>query len=280
MIKDNIADQLVYSTARIICTNDSKTAMGTGFFMDYEGQQKKIYRALVTNKHVVEGYTAATIKLVGADGNGNPVDTTHLSIILSDLQKHCAYHPDPNIDICFVFINSEINELIAQGNIPYFKSIGDGMFLKSNDYDALTAIEDIIMIGYPNGIIDEINCKPVVRKGITATNLKLDYNGTPVFLIDAACFPGSSGSPIFLRKTGLQKEDTEKGITIGVNESYSLLGILYAGPTLTVDGKIIVKDIPTSAESTVEIKTMVNLGYVVKIQKAVELFEMIDMKNI
>lgn len=57
-----------------------------------------------------------------------------------------------------------------------------------------------------------------------------------------------------------------------------LLGILYAGPTLTVDGKIVVKDIPTAAVPMAEMKTMMNLGYVIKIRKAIELFEMICNK--
>lgn len=279
MIKDNIADQLVYSTVRIVCSNTSETSFGTGFFMYHESEQKNKYIALVTNKHVVKGYTTARITLVGNDGNGNPVDTVHINITLPDLQKNCIYHPNPDIDICFIFINSEIEELRKQGKIPYYRCIGTEMLLRENDYNSLTAVEDILMIGYPNGIMDAVNCKPIVRKGITATNLKLDYNGKPIFLIDAACFSGSSGSPIFLRKTGLEKETTEKGIQLGVSASYSLLGILYAGPTLTVDGKIIVKDIPTSAVPVAEMKTMMNLGYVVKIQKAVELFELIESNS-
>lgn len=279
MIKDNIADQLVYSTARIICSNATEAASGTGFFMIYESKSNGNYLALVTNKHVVSGYSTATIKLVSDDGNGNPADTDHLTITLPDLQKNCFYHPDSDIDICFVFINSEMEELQKQGKKPYYRCIGKEMLLRPEDYDSLTAIEDIIMIGYPNGIMDDYNCKPVVRKGITATNIKLDYDGEPIFLIDAACFPGSSGSPIFLRKTGLEKETTDNGLRLGVSASYSLLGVLYAGPTISVDGKIVIKDIPTSAVPVAEMETMMNLGYVVKIKKAVELFELIESSS-
>lgn len=275
MIKDYIADMLVYATARIVCSNSSETASGTGFFMLHEDDSQVKYLALVTNKHVVSGYTAATIDLVSDDGNGNPVDKIHVSITLPDLQKHCVYHPEADVDICFVFINDEIDALRKQGKKPYFRCIGKEMLLRPEDYDSLTAIEDIIMIGYPNGIMDNFNCKPVVRKGITATNLKLDYDSKPIFMIDAACFPGSSGSPVFLRKTGLEKEATDNGLTIGVSAMYSLLGILYAGPTITVDGTITVKDIPTVAVPIAEMRTMMNLGYVVKIKKAVELFKLI-----
>jgi len=54
----------------------------------------------------------------------------------------------------------------------------------------LSAIEDIIMIGYPDGIWDSINNQPIIRRGITATQPKNNFNGKQEFLIDAACFPG------------------------------------------------------------------------------------------
>lgn len=53
----------------------------------------------------------------------------------------------------------------------------------------LSAIEDIIMIGYPDGIWDSINNQPIIRRGITATQPKNNFNGKQEFLIDAACSP-------------------------------------------------------------------------------------------
>ena len=274
LIKDDIVDLLVYSTAKICCTNENNSSFGTGFFMIYEGKQDIL--AFVTNKHVVDGYDNASINMVEHDGKGNPIDTNHINIKVSNLQQKCLYHPDSDVDICFIFINAELGELESQGRKPYYRCIGHEMLLRDEDFESLTAVEDIIMIGYPNGIMDEFNCKPVVRKGITATSLKLDYDGKAVFLIDAACFPGSSGSPVFLRKTGIAKEVAEDKLFLGVKPGYSLLGILYAGPTLMVDGKIVAKDIPTALVPVAEFQTMLNLGYVVKIREAIELFKILD----
>ena len=64
--------------------------------------------------------------------------------------------------------------------------------------DEIDAIEDIIFIGYPNGIWDSVNNMPILRKGSTATHPCLNYNGKKEFMIDAACFPGSSGSPVLI----------------------------------------------------------------------------------
>lgn len=58
------------------------------------------------------------------------------------------------------------------------------------------------MIGYPNGLWDSQNNLPIIRRGITATSVKKDYNGKKEFLIDAAVFPGSSGSPVFIFNEG------------------------------------------------------------------------------
>ena len=129
------------------------------------------------------------------------------------------------------------------------------------------------MIGYPIGLRDEKHNMPVIRKGITATHPAIDYNGNPEFLIDMACFPGSSGSPVLIYNEG--SFSTGDGITIGTR--VHLLGILYGGPQLTTEGKIIVKDIPVRQEAVSINCIPINLGYVIKSQKILE-FESI-LKN-
>ena len=82
---------------------------------------------------------------------------------------------------------------------PIFNNISTGAKYESNANSSTTKHNATAMI---TALIDEVNNKPVVRKGITATDIRLDYNGRKEFLIDAACFHGSSGSPVFLRKMG------------------------------------------------------------------------------
>src|SRR5207247_2646715 len=76
-------------------------------------------------------------------------------------------------------------------------------FLSADHEAELTAIENVITVGYPDGRWDQVNNRPIVRRGITATPLSIDYEGRREFLIDAACFPGTSGSPVFLLEEGL-----------------------------------------------------------------------------
>jgi len=44
--------------------------------------------------------------------------------------------------------------------------------------------------------------QPVFRSGVLASHYKFDWNGRPEFVIDAACVPGSSGSPVLLVDIG------------------------------------------------------------------------------
>ena len=61
------------------------------------------------------------------------------------------------------------------------------------------------MVGYPIGLYDKINNLPIFRKGYTACHPSIDFNRKGIGLIDMACFPGSSGSPIYVLNEGLVK---------------------------------------------------------------------------
>ena len=236
--------------------------------------------ALVTNKHAVtldkehkHFFEKADIVLTKSDNNGNPLNKEHVSIHIDSLKKRCIFHPDDDIDLCFIFINDLIENEIKSGTKLYYRCIGEGLIVPEEKLTDFTPIEDIIMIGYPIGLIDEENNRPVIRKGITATDLRLNYNGKNEFVIDAACFHGSSGSPVFLRKMGLSKEQSNKGLTIGMQPLYVFLGVLYAGPVETIDGEIKIKTIPTANVLHSESEHTINLGYVIKANVIIDLFQ-------
>lgn len=272
MLKDEIADQLVFATVKITCKNDSQVWSGTGFFMVRPYTDRADVIRLVTNRHVMEGASSTDIILTGSYPDGTPNNTEHVSIHFEGVQNYCTYHSDSAIDICVVDISDGLKALENKGIKAYFKCISTNMIVSDSGLDSLTPIEDVIMIGYPNSISDEVNNRPVVRSGITATDLKLNYNGKCEFMIDAACFPGSSGSPVFLRKSSLEKEANEDGsLTLAIKPQYAFLGILHAGPTIAVDGNIVIKNIPTATIPMAEIQTMMNLGYVIKAEKVLEL---------
>lgn len=273
MLRDEVADQLVYATTRIAAVWEQETKLGTGFFMIQENEYASSKFGLITNKHVVEGAKEIILYLVLKNASGFPDDSNHINLKINNVQEICQYHPDPCIDVCLINLGNQFAELKNSGYDVYYKQISTSMTVNQNGLESLTPIEDVIMIGYPNGIMDEINYKPVVRSGITATDLRKDYNGKKEFMIDIACFPGSSGSPVFLRKQGLEKAVESKNVVLAIKPQYAFLGLLYAGPTISIDGKIVIRDIPTNALPVAEVKTMMNLGCVIKASKVIDLFE-------
>lgn len=89
----------------------------------------------------------------------------------------------------------------------------------------IDAVEEVTFIGYPNGIRDPHNLTPIVRRGITATPLELDYGMKPAFLVDGAVFGGSSGSPVFLISNGLYRISEDEFNSGGVR---ILVGVMAA----------------------------------------------------
>jgi hypothetical protein len=39
------------------------------------------------------------------------------------------------------------------------------------------ALEDVLFVGYPSGVWDQVNLMPILRRGTTATPLELDFEG-------------------------------------------------------------------------------------------------------
>ena len=275
---DTLSKQLVYATVRLECSNQKVISRGTAFFMQHNFNETNI-TALITNKHVVCEDEQKTIIFKNAKfilsyiDNNTKTDVNTLEIVVNDLDKRVVFHDDKNVDLCFIFVNDIIHEKLKNKPNTSYTVINTDLIIKEQDVANLNPIEDIIMIGYPIGLIDEVNNKPIVRKGITATSYNLDYNGKKEFLIDAACYHGSSGSPIFIRRTGLGQELTDKGISIGLTVNYALIGVLYAGPKNIVNGEIAIEDIPCRMTPIAKIDVMANLGCVIKPCRIMELFE-------
>lgn len=244
------------STCRINCDNGH--SIGTGFLFSFMNSDKpdEYIPVLVTNKHVIKGASTALIRMnIIKDSVSSFYDLT-----IDNVESLFIMHPDPNVDLCVIPMSSWFREAEVNGFMPdvfIFSSFN------MNGADKLMPIEEVYMTGYPNGLWDEVNNKPITRKGITASDFNQDWNGAPEFMIDMACFGGSSGSPVFIMNEGSFAIDT--GIVMGTR--LILLGILYAGPQVNVNGTIEVINVPTAAVAVSTSKVMMNLGLVVKAEK-------------
>ena len=251
----SISEKLCYSTIRIEGTIANGTFTGSGFFFHFLEDGNAYLPCIVSNRHVFEKALSVSLLFTCRTSEGKEY---YERFNISDFPKAWIGHPNPNIDLGIIPIPLIISILKSKGKEPYYIPLSKLHIPSSKQVSDLCAIEDIIMIGYPDGIWDKTNNKPVARKGITATHPKYDFNGKKEFVIDAACFPGSSGSPVFILNEGAYSNG-DGGINLG--KRLYLLGILYAGPQHTADGKIVFSTIPSISTLT---NIPNNLGIVIK----------------
>jgi Trypsin-like peptidase domain len=257
------SEQMTYTTARIECAiADDRTSIGTGFFFQFARGADKNIPVLVTNAHVVKGSKSFKLLIRAKNPDGTPNNKDQVLFAMPTPESGWFRHPDSSVDLAILPIAGMLEEMIRQKKHPYYVSLREADLPSAIQLDELGAVEDILMVGYPNGLWDETNNLPIIRAGITATHPAIDYNGKPEFVIDAACFGGSSGSPVFFYNSGMRPQ-RGGGIAMGAPVAL-LLGVLYAGPMYTAQGDIVVVDVPTQKVGVASSAIPMNLGYVIK----------------
>ncbi|CAJ0734471.1 hypothetical protein R77592_03522 [Ralstonia mannitolilytica] len=271
------ATTITLSTVRLLCGNAGRfTSQGTGFLFNLRSplNDQVSFPVILTNKHVVHGCSqlSTTITTVPAhdavredctaDGMiHHPVQTDHL-------QHFVISHPDPNTDLCAILAMPLIAHLVENQPQSLRHIFLDETWLPSADVRSLLRpVEKIVMVGYPNGLWDQTHNLPIVRDGLTGSHPLLNWNGAQQFVVDAACFPGSSGSPVFLLEDGMYR--SAGGYTPGTR--VVLLGILFGGPLLTMEGRLEQRPIPTAVNEVPVFNAMMNLGYVVRADAILDL---------
>ncbi len=255
------SELLTYSTVRIDATlksNAEDTVSGTGYFYSFDIDNLQI-PVVITNCHVVKDTLSGFLTFSQADVNKKRL-SNKTRYRIDKFEEQWITHPDPLIDLCILPIAGYIKHLQGVNFSPHYVTLDHSLIPSNEQLQELTPLEDIIMIGYPNGLWDSQNNLPIIRRGITATSVKKDYNGKKEFLIDAAVFPGSSGSPVFIFNEG--SYSVPGGLAMGTR--IFLLGTLYAVHQHMTTGEIISKEIPTKVEYSTRAFIPNNLGIVLK----------------
>lgn len=270
--------QLIHSTVRIECEDSQgKRSCGTGYIFNFCEKEGNSVPCVVTNKHVIAGAVRGLFNLTRRAESGLPDLSNHEQIAVEGLATLCLLHPDEAVDLAVLPIGAILNAASKAGKDYYYVSIGKGLLPSRELVDSLSPMEEIVMIGYPNGIWDEAHNLPIIRRGVTATHVGLPLNGKSEFLIDAACFPGSSGSPVFLANIG-SFLGADGSLHVGTR--IALLGTLYAGPQHTTTGEVVVVEVPTDTKTLAVGTIPNNLGYVISSRRLDELEEVVRKLSI
>lgn len=268
-----IENQLAYITVRITTVCPENTVdHGTGFLFNFTKGDDTNYIVLITNKHVIAGSKKVILKFTCCDENQVPIDEEHFNCHFDpNNYSFIADHPDPAIDLCAIAVGPALNQARAENKNPFIKTFAAEHIVTAEQRKKMTLVESILMVGYPNGLYDSKSNFPIVRQGLTATPLYIDHEGRPEFVVDAPCFPGSSGSPIVRFKSGALLEDGK----VRFGTEFSLIGILYAGPYLEPDGSFDARPIPSTPVSVDDLKIMINLGYCIHAEKILDFLPVI-----
>lgn len=259
MAELTIFEKLLYSTVKITVERGAVTSTGTGFFYAVDLGDGRMVPLLVTNKHVIaQGGVASIWCHEKASGPVMKSSGSVKQAMLNVAPGGTIEHPDPNVDLCAVFFGDILNQAESAGTPLLFIPLTNDIIPQDSKWDEFDALEEVIMVGCPNGIYDNVNYNPIIRQGITATPLAQNYLGKPEFMVDMACFPGSSGSPIIMVNRLGHLDKASGNFLMGQGRVF-FLGILYAGPLITNQGQIVLGQAPQIITNT-----MMHLGNVIK----------------
>jgi hypothetical protein len=258
------ATHFMFATVRIEATcADGSKSMGTGFFFNAANpaDPERVY--LCTNNHVLEDSVQVRFRMHISSKRNVPWEFSTEGehwVTVNDPRSLWSPHPEADVDLCAVPISSVLAQA-GQVEDLYYTYISKSSIPSADEQSRFPALMPISMIGYPTGLWDEQNNLPLLRIGTTASHPTIDFNGRAEVVIDMACFPGSSGSPVVFHDL--------KYFASAVR----FLGVLYAGPTTTLEGEVILSKIPTKRAC---VEGMMHLGYVIKGSKVLELCNHIE----
>ena len=195
-----------------------------------------------------------------ADNEGNIIEAKKHYLTITEFEKAWILHPDNNIDLCIMPIAQILEENLKQNINLVCNVLRKEDIINDKEIKDLSKLEDVTIIGYPDGIWDSYNNLPILRRGITATPICYDFENTPKFLIDAAIYGGSSGSPVFIFNQGSYSINN----ALYAGSRMKLVGIVYAVAQHMITGEMKIIDIPTVNKPISIMQIPNNLGVVIK----------------
>jgi S1-C subfamily serine protease len=263
---DSIAKRLLFNTVRVDTElMDGSAGSGTAFIVSHPHPKagRGAHTFIVTNRHLVDGVRRGG--LVFTQGkNGQPLLGQRFQLNIEDFPQAWFLHPDPAVDLAVIPMRPLEQAANAQGVELYYQLIDSRLAPDAQTLDTLDALEEVLFVGYPSGVWDQVNLMPILRRGTTATPMALDFEGRAEFLIDAAVYPGSSGSPVFIYQPDVFRGSVRSG------SKFMFAGVVAAVFFREEANQLIPGPVPANTQATVMGSEMIDLGLVIKAQSVIE----------
>lgn len=248
--------QLLFSTIRIETTAIDGTPVGSGTSFVFRDPDSVSGHDLflVSNKHVIKSGWNAYLFFTKQSEDGKPILGEPFTVHMEGFEVQWCGHPDENVDVAVMPLSWQLDSIAKDNYRAFLRPVTVDDLATDDDFLKLDIASPVLFVGYPNGMFDQKHYTPIVRQGNVATPAELDFNGEPIFLIDASVFPGSSGSPVF------SYEHSWDGNIARVK----LLGLISAVFTQRTDGTIEWIPAPTNVVPIPSVRQMIDLGVVFK----------------
>ena len=264
----NATNKMARSTVRIECSNTDRVCVGSSFYCVVPHRTHGHVPVLITNKHVVKGFCNIRLDLSTAPGPHQATPQQRRTLMYDRLDEVVYFHDNPDIDLAAILLRPILDRNIDDGSTINLNAISLTDFATKSIEKQLRFAEDVLVVGYPQGLWDKTRNLPLFRRGITSSHAMLDYNGESKFLIDCSIFPGSSGSPVFLYNFPAYVEDGK----FSLGERYALLGVVSSVQQYNVRRTVEEVDIPTATAIT-RSSMPNNLGVVIRAGEILKLSE-------
>lgn len=244
----SLSNQHMLNTVRIeVCRKDGSWSVGTGFMHRFCETGDEGIQCVITNRHVIAESASCELVFRSRKIGGAGAEIVPSTIRFDEgFEARWYIHPDPGADLAVLPVSNEFRQMIGNGFTPVFKATQKVHLATREAVANLNAVEEILMVGYPNGLWDRKNNLPIARRGITASPVAVDWNGRNEFLIDCAVYPGSSGSPIYLFSPSGTRLTT--GHRLVPTNEVMLLGVVKSVFMQTVPDDVRVVPAPTGTE--------------------------------
>ncbi len=261
--------------------NKTVISQGSGFYYIHEPNNAKKLYFLVTNYHVLTGYSPQEnmtpkgdqISFYLHNDPNNPGEVLQFSLPLftdDGVPIWLISQTYPDADVAIIPFSSFPFNIVNNIASVTVTGISENWIKEEIKIRPSTTVT---LIGYPYGYFDKKNWLPIWKTGSVASEPNIDFEDKPLFVVDVSAFPGMSGSPVFGIFEG-SYETLNGGRTITNQRIHTFLGI-HASIQMRSEKKYL-EEIPFSSKKGLVISESLELAHVWKTKIITEIIDQFD----
>lgn len=170
-----LSEHFMYNVVYISMLNNNHKVIGsaTGFLYGFCDCAQGSVLSLVTNRHVLSNCAFVQLTFTRAKDSETPDIGNLMQIEIETTGS--IFHPTDTIDLAILPIGSAVNAARTSGIDLFYAKFSADAIPSTEEWEKLSAIENVFMAGFPKGFRDEVNNQPIIRSGITATHPALNF---------------------------------------------------------------------------------------------------------